>query len=77
MGDPAMLLRSLTTLLAIDGYDTLQAEARATAQSILVALPNAEMQARFRSAQTVQQLALTFPQNPDPGLSSSSTLAQT
>ena len=61
MGDPAMLLRTLTTLLPIDGSDTLLAEARATAQSILVALPNAEMQARFRSAQTVQQLALTFP----------------
>jgi serine/threonine protein kinase/tetratricopeptide (TPR) repeat protein len=60
MGDPAMLLRTLTALLPIDGSDTLLAEARATAQSILVALPNAEMQARFCSAQTVQQLALTF-----------------
>jgi hypothetical protein len=61
MGDPAMLLRTLTALLPIDGSDPLLAEARATAQSMLVALPNAEMQARFRSAQTVQQLALTFP----------------
>jgi len=60
MGDPAMLLRTLTALLPIDGSDTLLAEARATAQTILVALPNAEMQARFRSAQSVQQLALTF-----------------
>jgi tetratricopeptide (TPR) repeat protein len=61
MGDPAMLLRTLTTLLPIDGSDPLLAEARATAQTIFAALPNADMQARFRSAQTVQQLALTFP----------------
>jgi tetratricopeptide (TPR) repeat protein len=67
MGDPAMLLRTLTALLPIDGSDTLLAEARATAQSILVALPNAEMQARFRSAQPVQQLALTFPRPSDSG----------
>ena len=61
MGDPALLLRTLTALLPIEGSDPLLAEARATAQTILVALPSTEMRARFRSAETVRQLALTFP----------------
>jgi hypothetical protein len=56
VGDPAMFLRAATGLLALDGDDTLAAEARAAADSIAAALPDAEMRRRFAEAEPVRLL---------------------
>jgi tetratricopeptide (TPR) repeat protein len=56
MGDPALLLRASSSLLATEGDDALLSEARATARRIISELPNAEMRRRFESAEPVRLL---------------------
>ena len=56
VGDPAMFVRAAAGLLALDGNDTLAAEAHATANQILVALPDTEMRHRFADAEVLQSL---------------------
>jgi tetratricopeptide (TPR) repeat protein len=56
VGDPAMLLRAATGLLALDGDDALAAEVRAAADRIAAALPDAEMRHRFAEAEPVRLL---------------------
>jgi tetratricopeptide (TPR) repeat protein len=56
IGDPAMFLHTAAALLAIEGDDTLAAEARAAAHRILAALPDAEMRRRFEAAEPVRRL---------------------
>ncbi len=53
-GDPAMLLRAATALLAIDGDDALAAESRAVVERIAAALPDDEMRQRFEAAEPVR-----------------------
>lgn len=52
--DPAMLLRVVTALLAIDGNNELLAEARSAAQRIRSELPDDEMCRRFDASPAVQ-----------------------
>jgi tetratricopeptide (TPR) repeat protein len=59
-GDPAMFLRPVAALLAIDGDDALLAEARATIARIAGALPDAEIRRRFLAAEPVR-LIMSFP----------------
>jgi class 3 adenylate cyclase/tetratricopeptide (TPR) repeat protein len=56
MGDPALLLRAATTLLATEGDDALLSEARATARKILAELPTEEMRRHFEAAEPVRLL---------------------
>jgi hypothetical protein len=56
VGDPALLLRPAAALLAIDGNDTLAAEARAAADRIAAALRDAEMRQRFEQAEPVRMV---------------------
>ncbi|MBI2201474.1 MAG: hypothetical protein HYU43_05990, partial [Armatimonadetes bacterium] len=56
IGDPAMFLRPVTALLAIEGSDTLLVEARVAAQKILAALPEETMRRRFQEAEPVRAL---------------------
>ncbi|HLH55169.1 MAG TPA: AAA family ATPase [Verrucomicrobiae bacterium] len=56
MGDPALLLRAATTLLATEGDDALLSEARATACNILAELPTEEMRRHFQAAEPVRLL---------------------
>jgi transcriptional regulator with XRE-family HTH domain/tetratricopeptide (TPR) repeat protein len=56
VGDPAMLLRAATALLAVEGDDALRAEARGAADRIVAALPEEELIQRFRAAEPVRQL---------------------
>ena len=56
VGDPAMFLRATAPLLALDGDDTLLAEARAAARRIAGELRDAETLARFQSAEQVRAL---------------------
>ncbi|HEY7092746.1 MAG TPA: AAA family ATPase [Ktedonobacterales bacterium] len=56
VGDPAMFLRASAPLLALDGDDTLLAEARAAALRIASELRDAETLARFQSAEQVRVL---------------------
>jgi hypothetical protein len=51
-----MFLHTAAALLALDGDDTLAAEARAAAHRILAALPDAEMRRRFEAAEPVRLL---------------------
>jgi tetratricopeptide (TPR) repeat protein len=63
--DPALLLRSASALLELDGDDQLAAEARATAGRILARLPTEEMRKRFRAAESVRLLGrLVAPGDP-------------
>jgi class 3 adenylate cyclase/tetratricopeptide (TPR) repeat protein len=55
MGDPALFLRTATTLLAIEGDDLLLQETRATAQRIRDEL-DPEMRRQFESAEQVHML---------------------
>jgi tetratricopeptide (TPR) repeat protein len=57
MGDPALFLRAATTLLNVDGDDSLLLEARRTAERILAELPDAEMRRQFEEAEPVRRLA--------------------
>jgi class 3 adenylate cyclase/tetratricopeptide (TPR) repeat protein len=56
VGDPAMFLRAATGLLALDGNDVLATDARTAADSIALALPDAEMRRRFAEAEPVRLL---------------------
>ena len=57
LGDPAVFLRAATALLAVDGDDALAAEARATAERIARALPDAELRRCFEAAAPLRMLA--------------------
>jgi class 3 adenylate cyclase/tetratricopeptide (TPR) repeat protein len=54
--DPALFLRTATTLLALDGDDLLLLETRNTAGRILAELPDAEMRRQFQAAEPVRHL---------------------
>ncbi len=51
VGDPALLLRAVTGLLAVDGDDALAAEGRAVFRRIAEAIPDADMRLRFETAE--------------------------
>lgn len=53
-GDPAMFLKTVAALVPLDGDDVLAAEARATAERIMAALPDDEMRLRFEAAEPVR-----------------------
>ena len=53
IGDPLLLLRAIATLVAVDGNDSLAAEARVLVQRITSALPTATLRERFLAAETV------------------------
>ncbi|MDP8922166.1 MAG: AAA family ATPase [Chloroflexota bacterium] len=54
IGDPVLFLRPVSGLLAVDGDDSLAAEAGAVVQQISGALPDAEMRRRFEAAEPVR-----------------------
>jgi tetratricopeptide (TPR) repeat protein len=56
VGDPAMLLRSFTALLQLDGSDAMLAEARATAAQIFLQLPEGNLRLRFSAADPIRRL---------------------
>jgi hypothetical protein len=56
MGDPALLLRASSSLLATEGDDVLLSETRAIARGIIAELPNQEMRRRFEAAESVRLL---------------------
>jgi hypothetical protein len=56
LGDPAVLLRTYTTLLAIDGDDELLEETRSVARRISAELPDEEMRRLFLNAEPVRNL---------------------
>jgi tetratricopeptide (TPR) repeat protein len=58
VGDPAVFLRAATALLEVDGDDALAAEARATANRILEALPTPALRSTFAAAEPVRRLLL-------------------
>ena len=51
IGDPALLLRAVAALLAVDGNDELAAEGRAIADRIARALPDVDARQRFEIAE--------------------------
>jgi tetratricopeptide (TPR) repeat protein len=61
LGDPAMFLRVATSLLAIDGHDSLLDESRATARQIIASLPDEELRCRFAGADAVRSLGSLGP----------------
>jgi tetratricopeptide (TPR) repeat protein len=56
LGDPALLLTTLDTMLEIDGSDDLAALARVTVDRIHAALPDDSMRERFRASDVVQRV---------------------
>jgi class 3 adenylate cyclase/tetratricopeptide (TPR) repeat protein len=54
IGAPALFFRAASSLLNLDGNDTLLEEARSAAQQIITALPNDEMRRIFEVAEAVQ-----------------------
>jgi hypothetical protein len=56
IGDPAIFLRVATSLLAIEGNDTLLVETQAVAQRIIANLPDEEMRRQFEAAEPVLML---------------------
>jgi tetratricopeptide (TPR) repeat protein len=56
MGDPALFLRVVAALLAIEGHDALLTEARATVERIATALPG-DLRPTFLHADTVRLVA--------------------
>jgi tetratricopeptide (TPR) repeat protein len=54
IGAPALFLRAASTLLQLDGNDTLLIEARTAAQQIVTALPTDEMRCVFEDAEPVR-----------------------
>ena len=58
LNDPAVRLRLLTALLAIDGDDGILAQARDVAQSIFEQLPTSEMRRTFQNAPPLQDFKL-------------------
>jgi DNA-binding SARP family transcriptional activator/class 3 adenylate cyclase len=65
VGDPALLLRTATPLLAVDGNDPLAAEVLTAAKRIDAALPTEEMRQRFRAAEPVRRLGPVASEEPD------------
>jgi class 3 adenylate cyclase/tetratricopeptide (TPR) repeat protein len=64
LGDPAMILRLAEALLAIDGTDTLAAEAGAAVNRIVATLPDGAMRQGFEQAGPVRSVRkLTRSQN--------------
>jgi hypothetical protein len=57
IADPALFLHAATVLLALEGDDSLAAEARQAAGRIAAALPEAEMRRRFEAADPVRLLS--------------------
>ncbi|MGI8913844.1 MAG: hypothetical protein ACR2JY_08680 [Chloroflexota bacterium] len=56
VGDPSLLLRAASPLLALEGDDTLATFARAEADRIADALPDVDMRRHFEAAETVRRL---------------------
>jgi tetratricopeptide (TPR) repeat protein len=56
LGDPALFLRLATALLAFDGDEALEAEARLTTERILAALPEGETRRAFVAAAPLRLL---------------------
>jgi len=56
LGDPAVFLRLATALLAFDGDEALDAEARLTMERVLAALPGGETRRAFVAAASPQLL---------------------
>jgi tetratricopeptide (TPR) repeat protein len=56
MEDPALVLRSVAALLALDGTDALANEASAVAHGIFARLPDDTMRERFRNAEAVRRV---------------------
>ena len=54
VGDPALLLRAITGLLAVDGDDALAAEGRAAFERIAGSIPHDEMRRRFEAAERLR-----------------------
>ncbi len=61
VGDPAMFLRTASSLLTLDGNDALLAETRTVARRIIAALPDEEMIRRFKAAEPVRVLGPLTP----------------
>jgi hypothetical protein len=55
-GDPALLLRALDVMLAIEGTPELLAEARTLVSRISEALPGEAMREHFQSSETVSRV---------------------
>ena len=56
-GDPALFLRAAAPLLAIEGHESLVAEARCRVEQIAEHLPATGMRQRFAAAEPVRTLA--------------------
>jgi tetratricopeptide (TPR) repeat protein len=56
LGDPALFLRLATALLAFDGDEALEAEARLTMERVLAALPEGETRRAFLAAAPLRLL---------------------
>jgi hypothetical protein len=52
-----MFVRAASALLAVEGDNTLLAEARAVCERIVAALPDAELINRFKAAEAVRRLS--------------------
>lgn len=59
MGDPALFVRGASVLLALDGSDTLAAEARGHLEQIASALPDDTLRRTFESAEPVRAVLIT------------------
>ena len=59
MGDPALFVRGARVLLALDGSDTLAAEARGHLEQIVSALPDDTLRRTFESAEPVRTVLIT------------------
>lgn len=57
VGDPALFLRAAAAQLALDGDDALAAEARATFDRIVAALPTPELRASFEASDTARRVS--------------------
>jgi hypothetical protein len=56
IGDPALLLPATTLLVALDGNDSLAADARLLVERIASALPDPILRQRFLAAEAVTRL---------------------
>jgi tetratricopeptide (TPR) repeat protein len=61
LSDPAMILRVLAALLLLNGSSSLAAEALATLQLMLAALPNDEARARLEGCEAVRMVRRLAP----------------
>src|SRR5438128_9001572 len=58
MGDPALFVRGARVLLALDGSDTLAAEARGQVERIASALPDDTLRRTFESAEPIRTVLI-------------------